>query len=525
MTDLITTFKDHVGVVATTTGEQRNRALKSLWNFAECEEHKELLASSEIGLLPFLTRLVENHDTEDQVALANALGCIWYLARSVPNRELFGRKETGLVKALMSLNFSNHPQKNYSFLIFVNICLHPATHGYIFSEEIGMIRYYTDVIQRSRLIGDDDNPLLSAYRLFGNLTNVYLENQYIDILVHFNLPGMMIHRLLSKGSDPTQWIGRQGGIEYWALNCLLGFSATTYGAMILSQQSYPFIPFLWNLLSVHSLEAIKTSVILSNILGVCYPSVTLCSSFSCKTSSISSSSYGSFSVSSSSGPYACTSSDHFLEEVFQPDGVTSSMNSSKSFFLSDRSVLALLLDVYGATLKSGRGEESSRLSHFYDFTFGIITLPNILIALKNLVILDVTILPNTPRLLTYLIKTLQLFISDAPELSAVYSYRVYAGGGGKDYHSLTLALELLLQLSFLSASPSQSEKPVSRNSSGSVLRLLSSFLKRQKESSAVDSENSELMKTLKDLISLPSERNVPHEALVFVKLVLRQIEV
>jgi hypothetical protein len=377
-----------VEAVKVRQGAARAESLRKLWDAAEKEENKLPLANPELGLVQFL---VGHLETEADDCLRNALGCIWFLSRAIPNREYFGRKETNIVQNLMRINHSNHHVSNFCFLIFVNIGLHPATHSYVFSDEVGLIEFYRNYISR--------NPTQhEGYRLFGNYLSAVSE-EHVGQFLKWDIHGILINRMLEGGSNPNEWIPRRGGIEYWCLNGLMGLSTTKTGAKAI--YDFGIENFLLELTakSINHVESVKSASILCNI----YVNVD-------------------------------NTSDSSLLLLKQP-----------GLFL-------LALDVLLCTVRANDCREAETL-RFYGYTFGVITLPILTNFIKNLSLINceennALMLQYDPdKLIEQIDALLTLFVEDRPEISTVYDYKVYAGGGGKDYETVQNLLELLLQFS------------------------------------------------------------------------------
>lgn len=375
--------------VKTQTGERRTNGFRALWNLAEREEYKLPLTNPKYGLIPFVIELI---GVETGSTLRNMLGMLWYLSRAIPNREYFGRKEVGLVTILMAFNTNDHIYKNFSFLIFVNICLHPATHDYLLSDEVGFLAYY-----RQRLVDQPND--LAPYRLFGNLMNV-VQDSHIDQVLKFRIHGVLMGRLLSAGPNPSLWEGNGGGIEYWCVNAILGISSVRKGVQALKELRVAEYLHAVIQLAVEKIDAVKACCILANLYG--------------------------------------------SEDMDSGDE-----QSSRKICLLERypSFATSLVDIFTATLSCNKGEEAKRL-RAEGYTFGIITLSILTNVLKNLAVhpKNQEILISHPAFLANIRTTLLLFIQNAPELSTFYDYKVFAGGGGEDYQTITNCLELLLHL-------------------------------------------------------------------------------
>ena len=199
--------------IKTLTGENLTRHLKILWDIAKNDDYKVPLADPKLGLIEYLVNLINN---ETGTCRKNALGCLWYLSRAVPNREYFGRRELNIVNSLMNLNLTTPVTRTSCFLIFVNIGLHPSTHSYLFSDEVGLIQFYKQGIL--------DNPNnIEGYRMFGNYFTV-VDNDHVLLFLKANIHHLLMRRLMLSGPNPISWFeNRVGGIDYWSLNGILGF--------------------------------------------------------------------------------------------------------------------------------------------------------------------------------------------------------------------------------------------------------------------------------------------------------------
>jgi hypothetical protein len=106
-----------------------------------------------------------------------------------------------------------------------------------------------------------------------------------------------------------------------------------------------------------------------------------------------------------------------------------------------------------------------------------------------------------PDLLSSVCESFRLFVNDCPEATAKYDIaNIYGGGGGKDTESLEYLIEFLLQLSFAFHLPLEKEK------------LLYVF------------QSNNLSTILKELLALPTERNISVAARLMIRTLLDRLE-
>jgi hypothetical protein len=238
-------------------------ALNRVWLLLEKDEYKLPFVHPSLEFVPLLINILQSDSYE---CIIQALKCLWFLSRAIPNRRMFGKAELGLIRELMKINLELvYPlRKHYSFLILVNISLCSSNLAYLLRDEVGFLEYYLIPLREFPPI----HMIPYSFRLFGNLLNPStFQDQFIPEIAKFAIPQLIFQRLFVSGLNPATWHGRIGGIDYWALNFLMRLSYFPNGREVLVNEMPDCVQFLFTLMIRFptELEGIKSFLLLSNL--------------------------------------------------------------------------------------------------------------------------------------------------------------------------------------------------------------------------------------------------------------------
>jgi hypothetical protein len=220
------------------------------------------LCESSLGLLPLCKDFL-TYET-DPVCINNVINLLWYLSRENSVKPLLCSKELRLLPILMNYLLSNYNNYRNLHKCLSNCGMNPDTHDYLLSEEIGFVEFC-----KKQYFLDSSNTLIfqSLFCLMNKL-----DNSKVHYLVKYNIHILMLLRLLPAGSNPSTWIDRHSGIEYWCLNFLTLFSTLENGSIALLTdypngiENFPF-SFFYSLCTTSTrMESVKGMIILTNTL-------------------------------------------------------------------------------------------------------------------------------------------------------------------------------------------------------------------------------------------------------------------
>jgi hypothetical protein len=169
---------------------------------------------------------------------------------------------------------------------------------------------------------------------------------------------------------------------------------------------------------------------------------------------------------------------------------------TKALLSTHRDILPLLLDITDAIVNCGTNRNEFKELLEKGFRYGF-RLSVVAVALRNLSISDENkkIMINYPKLISLACQGIRLFIDDAPECKGMNpgdNYFQPSGGGGKDVITVENLLELILQLSFISEN-----------------KYFSHY---------------SICEMMKQLIALPSSRNLSFEGKQFAQQLLAKLD-
>jgi hypothetical protein len=387
----------------------REESIQTLWDLAEDDEAKLVMLQPQFGLLPILIQMIR---VETGEILRKTFGCLWFLSRARENEAVIMKRETGLAELLLHHAKTISPHEEVCMNILRNCAFHPDTHDYLLSPETGYLEYNKDLLINS--------PLSSwSYRTFSAISTA-LTDETVYHLVNYNIPQLLLNRLILSGSDPNEWIGRYGGLEDFLMTFLMNFSTLEKGCEALREFNPK--PFLLNLFRASTnMEKIRSFCILSNL----YP---------------------------------------LEEEPLMRDDEESLMNT--------------LVDLYRATIDSSNEQISQELADLLDYEFGMFLIRDSTAVFRNLSFqssrkkhlllndqLSFSSIMNTENdnndnsleevntysdeLFVCLYRTIENILSEREDFCLRDNVALQLVGGGKnDYESLHYCLECLLQLTY-----------------------------------------------------------------------------
>jgi hypothetical protein len=470
------------------SGLDRIHGLEKLWVLSESDEMKEALTLPDFGLLKILKDILINDDVDVH---KNCIGCLWYLSRNTFNRTIFCSTEVDLLPLLMNFLRNDHPNKNMIRSLLLNCSLDKANHLYLLRDSLGYIEYL-----RNELINQPTSPL--PYRACCYLT-MTIENSSLLTLQRYHIHELIMNYLVFCGSNPSEWLDRHNGPEYWALNFLVDLISLSEGLKAI--QSLNKMSYFMDLMSCQEMEGLKATCIVANLLD-------------------------------------------YHQEVTDDCSFSVCLHG-QSLFTVYPHIFPLLMEVFEATIAAENIKKQSKILYIYGFAFGIITMRVISSTLKRLSYSNENkaIMFRSSSLLPLVLSMIEMFNVNAPELRVKdnIGYSL-AGGGGKDFETLESLLELLVQFYFyyqsISDLPTACEL-VKDHSDVVVPERNSSLPEPQEKSPAVNitreerssqkskqqfaEHHSRVQEVLEDLLKLPEERQVPRKAKELASIVLRFI--
>lgn len=423
-----------------------NNAIYELSQLCDREEYRSLLTDPSVDLPHHLLDIIQIflplYDVNSKnFIIAHSIISLWYLSRGSQNRKLFGTKEYGLVKVLAPVITKKDPKHEkleyYLFSIIVNIVNAPSSIPYVFSEEVGLLRFY---VQQCYDLPDD----VIAFRMLANAMGAVDSDEGFQLMVDSKACFAVIQRLL-KVDVNINWGEYDGKLEYWCLNYAMRFAKYRDASKIFRELNS--LPYFLNLLQVqhNAIEGLKVACLLSFVLG--------------------------------------------KEE---------SVESSKSLLQQYPMVLDLMLLVFKATLKENTGPEAEELKS-KRFVFAIITMETIVGALLHLSISDANKASLIEcDVLSLILSVLQRFVDNAPPLQSrnSQSFLQYAGGGGEDLRTAEYGLDFLLQLSFYFQTDEELQKHYLQPKYSNLSTILQSCIEHVKISAETKKNISSLIRKL-----------------------------
>jgi hypothetical protein len=393
------------------------KCLKELWVFSDEDRFKPALSHPSLYFIPLLKDILVAGGTG--LGVRYSLGCLWYLSRSKSNDLIIGSRELGLIPILMTYLRSRTEMMSYKILR--NCVFHPDNHCYMFSDEIGYLSYF-----KEQMI---ENPLsVDPYHVFAAVASV-IKNENIWYLTRLRIHEVILERIISAGPDPYVWEGKDCGIEDHGLTFLTCFSTVLSGRLALLEL-YPF-DFLYNVSNwSNTMESIRCRVILFNLYGK-----------EISSSQLSPSVFATFPPIEHNISQSQRRSFPEIQALLATEQLHASNRFNFDFFVN----------IFVATINQNQGREAENLRiEGYDYgMFMMRDLTNLFVSMSLITSESKEFISFDERFLTCVVKTIDLFISNEPELSARNDVAsIFAGGGGNDYETVENMLELLLQLSY-----------------------------------------------------------------------------
>jgi hypothetical protein len=404
LTELYHTIRDD------TSNAKKNIALKRLWTLLERDEYKSHVVFMENS--SFLKLLVGIITQSCPEAVRNALACFWYISRH--EKKCLTMPSLGLLPCLYQFIESNVIQdKEYSIKILSNCCLDPSTHVDLLPDILPTCSPFLSLLKEEITIRNPDYSFI--FQTFHCIATA-ISNENVHFLVKYDIPGLVLDKLLSNGSEPCRWINRGAGCEYFALTFLANLSSLPNGAKAITCQKNPssfpkMFYYFKNLLNCNEMEKIKSAIVVTNVIS------SILNDPSCQNGT---------------GHSVCCA--QFLDSIL----------------LSYPNLFPFLMNILVVTITENKSPVKATLSSMY-FHYGMVRLRSLCAFLKNLSYFPSNrwIMVSDPTLLSVLLKILERYVTDLPELAVKGIYATDFGGGGRnDEDSVIAVLETLLQLSY-----------------------------------------------------------------------------
>lgn len=568
----LTLIKNYIDQVKSTSTafSTKQRILNEIFNFLQDDLYKQPFANPEYGLVPYLLQEIikpavsnphQQETTNDtNVLTIPALKCIWIMSRAMPNRHYFGLPSLGLIPLFMEINknpYITHDRKHFIFLTLVNVSLCEANHAYLFQDEIGFLEYYSRPLKITGTDTAAPPPLpplatvlpavapvplpppppmfltpaqqsaanLYAFRLFGNLVNpTTCTNFYIPYLRKFQIPMGIWQRIFTSsaaaGTMVTNWPGRIGGIEYWALNFFMRLSYYPMGKCIFLEElkCSNFFGFLLTMIdeNPYTLEALKGLFILINIFDGILPDISELTITTALTT-----------LSETSPMLLRQQPQGFTSIGLLSDGGEGSKKAGVALLEKYPEFFPLCLKILEKTLELSVSDlfleviinnKATHRSHhpLEGYTFGIITILKFTYTWKKLalepknreIIIQQTLVPSLPdyweittSFYLLMVKILNAYVKKESEFIARYDYTIHSGGGKDDHQSILNLLEFLLLLSYCENEILR-EAYLQNLKNCEILKLINAIYDERNQESSITPKLQSTINTIKQVAGL-----------------------
>jgi hypothetical protein len=426
-------------------GTELEATLAKIWNLCFQTPFKLLFGNPEKGFIPLLMTIIRS---QPDYIVTPALGTIWYMSRAHVNRLYFASEQLGLIYLLAPMVDIRNRHCEVVIKIISNCTIHPDTHNFLLSDDIGYIRSLKPILINESI---ERFPFQAFHCIC-----VTLPRKLAHILFDYNIPLLIINYLLKNGPNPIDWANPGSGSQYFALNVIANFttllsdyderdsfySSTSSGtsSSYYLNGFYEQIPpgfenYLLAMIKFDCMEGVKALIIYINLYSCYY--------HRCHYSSSSS----------------FTSPDeNMIAKLIQ--------KYPKKFYV--------LLDVIAMGINQASNTQIAQLT-YYRYAYGILRLRTILFTFRSIYleltrneenshsVASPTSIPiptflrfaelknfltlTFPIFYTQSLEILRLFIENAPEPSKLFDIAIeFAGGGGKDFDSIEFLLEVYVFL-------------------------------------------------------------------------------
>ena len=442
------------------SGEAVENALKQLWGMSTNDAYKETLAHPDSGLLPVLVSVLTGGDVAGtgRTARSNAVGCLWYLSRSVSVSKALSL-EPGLMEVLIAYLQSDADEGSIlnCIKIFVNLALNddciqrlhstsalptiaaivrreytkrpaiteqdvcfwamqtmsnfacreigPEHISALLSRSIGVLSVSVELLKRG---AEDPGGLLQGLRFIMNLTDhSNLTPEHIAAVVASGAPSVLFEKLKALGPEPKKW-GSRDSVSKFIMYFFMSFAYVADGAAALKAMGG--VAVLSPLLDTDGCEALMAAIAMAHMTGRDEASVVM--------------KHG--SIAESPGKSLLEEHPHLVD---------------------------MLMDVFEAQLKGGYGEAFNRMTQRWGYLWAMFKPYSTVGALRVISISDANkrVLATT-RVIPMLAELLQRFLDNLPPIQKEFRSTFVSfdriGGGGADYVTAATAIEAIVQLSF-----------------------------------------------------------------------------
>jgi hypothetical protein len=386
------------------TLEEKGNCLFRIWKIAENDRLKFPLCHPSLGLLPLCKHLLITET--DPTCIDNVLNILWFLSRDFAVKPLICSRDLGLLPVLVRYLSSDYPRYRNIHKCLSNCSQRSSCHDYLLNEEIGYIAF----CKRQYFLSSDNCLILQSIFCLVN----ELDNSTIHHLLNYNFHIIILLKLLPSGGDPSRWVDRHTGAEYWCLNFLTSLSTIENGSLALlndypnGNEYFPFSFFYDIMNNSTRMESVKAMIIISNLI------------------------------------YYKASSGSLLSPAHQLPVIESPKLWEQ--FHCPQCVFSLFFSAMATTALYG----SSELDSSTGFGYGILKLRDFSSALFHMIRVcpsqGLHVLSQVPVLQTVQ-HLISLFINNSPECSQHYQItNEGGGGGGKDYETMEYSLLLSYHL-------------------------------------------------------------------------------
>jgi hypothetical protein len=467
---VINDIKKFLSVISESTGRTRLKAVKEIARLCDVSENKEMLCQNEeLSLLHRLKTFLSIIKYDDN-CIYWIIGCLNMLSSgSSTCKTIIASDTLDLLPVLMKILSSSSDEKMIMVIeMTISNCSQCETcHSYLLSSSIGWL----DHLVRRLLEKSYD---YHSYLLFNNFIANMKNSNILIMNLERNIPEILFQKLFSFGSLEKKWVKEDHEIADLIIRSIMHLSKSGAGSNYI-RNCFHFHPqyssFFFELLSssAFTLIGIRVNLIIANIYGP--------------------------------------------EEADEKGRKKALLEMYPEIFYD-------LCDVMNCILNYNVEKGEIKMMMKKGFVYGGISLSDVVIALKNLMISDENkqiIRNKCSRLLVLSFQGIKLFLENAGECKGMNPGEAFyelGGGGGKDHLTLESLLELLLQFSFIF----ENDKEL-QNAFSSLSLSPSSAASSPSSSASYD-----LKKMLEELLSLPNDRNVSPSSKQFARFLLTKLD-
>jgi hypothetical protein len=376
-------------------------ALQELAEICNNEKFKEALCyHEEECLLLTFKEVLQQSQPEDSVCGWICLALCRLVSDSSVNRLHICSKELALLPVLMNILKTAKERVLIENIrnVMSTSSLNESTHEYLLSAEVGWLQYL------AKTMYECPNDLMSYWRLNNFISR--MRSDHLSHLIALNIPAFVLQKLASFGSDPSVWSKTdKDGLIFRIFVFIANFSSIAVGRVYCKEALYSN-PVCYSLF-LHLLDSPGVTGLLSTVI---------------------------------------------LANVYGRD---ENNQTTKSLLHEHREILPRLIELLDVTQNYDVSRPVVIDLMNKGFVYGPIKLHVLISSIRNLSVSDENknIMIKYPKLIELACQEIQSFLDNAREFGGKplgQSFPNFTGGGGKDFLALENAMELLLQLSFIS---------------------------------------------------------------------------